>query len=187
MYYVLQGTIVVVAVEMILKIVPTMGPRVPVMVADEAEVVIEAITAMIEKAAIGRVSIKNVEVAVEVDGKKVVEEGLNLYTLSILFKKFNNSLAIEKTAEVAVGMNLTLLIKIGQNHYPLMSVWKKNFLEIAVQALISTSMKTSQLKQLVRMYLPISIQLVNFSYSWNSIVKIILIMFSNYRFYSLLV
>lgn len=76
-------------------------------------------------------------------------------------------MAIEKTAEVAVGMNLTRLIKIGQNHYPLMSVWKKNFLEIAVQALILTSMKTSQLKQLVKMYLPISIQLVDFSYSWN--------------------
>jgi len=67
-----------------------MDPRVPVMVADEAEVVIEAITAMIEKAAIGRVSIKEVEAEaeVEVDGKKVVEEGLNLYTLSILYKNF---------------------------------------------------------------------------------------------------
>lgn len=62
-----------VAVEMIMKIVPTMD-RAPVMVADEAEVVIEAITAMIEMAAIGRVSIKAVEVVV--GGKKeVVEEG----------------------------------------------------------------------------------------------------------------
>lgn len=61
---------------MILKIVPTMDLRVPVMVADEAEVVIEAITAMIEKAAIGRVSIK-VVVAAEVvaaGGKKEMEE-----------------------------------------------------------------------------------------------------------------
>jgi hypothetical protein len=62
---------VVVVVEMIWKIVPTMDLRVPVMVAVEAEVVIEAITAMIEKAAIGRVSIKE---AVVVGGKKVVEE-----------------------------------------------------------------------------------------------------------------
>lgn len=60
---------------MIMKIVPTMD-RAPVMVADEAEVVIEAITAMIEMAAIGRVSIKAVEVEVVVGGKKeVVEEG----------------------------------------------------------------------------------------------------------------
>lgn len=63
---------------MIMKIVPTMDHRVPVMVADEAEVVIEAITAMIEMAAIGRVSIKEVEVVAggrkeeEVD---VMEEG----------------------------------------------------------------------------------------------------------------
>lgn len=61
---------------MIMKIVPTMG-RVPVMVADEAEVVIEAITAMIEMAAIGRVSIK--AVGVVAGGKKevvdVMEEG----------------------------------------------------------------------------------------------------------------
>lgn len=75
---------VVVAVEKILKIVPTMDLRVPVMVADEAEVVIEAITAMIEKAAIGRVSIK-VEVA-EGDGKKgeewTEEEGNYFYFLS---------------------------------------------------------------------------------------------------------
>jgi len=49
-----------------------MDPRVPVMVADEAEVVIEAITAMIEKAAIGRVSIKVEEVVV--GGKKEEEE-----------------------------------------------------------------------------------------------------------------
>lgn len=71
--------IAVAAVEMILKIVPTLDLRVPVMLADEAEVVIEAITAMIETAAIGRVSIKVVEVAT--DGKKVVggmEEGLLL-------------------------------------------------------------------------------------------------------------
>lgn len=58
---------------MILKIVPTMDLRVPVMVAVEAEVVIEAITAMIEKAAIGRVSIKGGEEE-EVDGKTVAEE-----------------------------------------------------------------------------------------------------------------
>lgn len=72
-----------VVVGTILKIVPTMDPRVPVMVADEAEVVIEAITAMIEKAAIGRGSIKEVVVAAEgeVDGKKVVGEGLNLYNM----------------------------------------------------------------------------------------------------------
>lgn len=63
----------VVDVGMIWKIIPTMDLRVPVMVADEAEVVIEAITAMIEKAAIGRVSIK--EEVVVVGGKKeVVEE-----------------------------------------------------------------------------------------------------------------
>lgn len=63
---------------MILKIVPTMDLRVPVMVAAEAEVVIEAITAMIEKAAIGRVSIK--VVGEEVDGKKVAEEGKTFFT-----------------------------------------------------------------------------------------------------------
>lgn len=57
---------------MILKIVPTMDLRVPVMVAAEAEVIIEAITAMIEMAAIGRVSIKVGEE--EVDGKTVAEE-----------------------------------------------------------------------------------------------------------------
>lgn len=62
-----------VVVEMIMKIVPTMDLRVPVMVAAEAEVVIEAITAMIEKAAIGRVSIKVVGAAV-IGGKKAVEE-----------------------------------------------------------------------------------------------------------------
>lgn len=65
---------------MIMKIVPTMDHRVPVMVADEAEVVIEAITAMIEMAAIGRVSIKVVVVEVAAGGKKeeevdVMEEG----------------------------------------------------------------------------------------------------------------
>lgn len=68
---------------MIMKIVPTMDHRVPVMVADEAEVVIEAITAMIEMAAIGRVSIKEVveeeEEEVAAGGKKevvdVMEEG----------------------------------------------------------------------------------------------------------------
>jgi len=53
-----------------------MDLRVPVMVADEAEVVIETITAMIEKAAIGRVSIK---VVVVVDGKKEEEEGYFIY------------------------------------------------------------------------------------------------------------
>lgn len=59
---------------MILTIVPTMGLRIPVMVADEAEVVIEAITAMIEKAAIGRGSIK---VAAEgVAGGKKEAEGM---------------------------------------------------------------------------------------------------------------
>lgn len=66
---------------MIMKIVPTMDHRVPVMVADEAEVVIEAITAMIEMAAIGRVSIKEVveEEEAAAGGKKevvdVMEEG----------------------------------------------------------------------------------------------------------------
>jgi len=50
-----------------------MDHRVPVMVADEAEVVIEAITAMIEMAAIGRVSIKEV-VEVAAGGKKEEEE-----------------------------------------------------------------------------------------------------------------
>lgn len=59
-------------VGMIMKNNPIMDPRVPVMVADEAEVVIEAITAMIEKAAIGRVSIKVEEVVV--GGKKEEEE-----------------------------------------------------------------------------------------------------------------
>lgn len=64
---------------MIMKIDPTMDHRVPVMVADEAEVVIEAITAMIEMAAIGRVSIKVVAVGAA-GGKKeeavdVMEEG----------------------------------------------------------------------------------------------------------------
>lgn len=58
----------------------------------------------------------------------------------------------EKTEEVAAGMNLTLLIKIGLNHFLLMNVWRKNFLEIVVQALISINMKTFQLKQLVKMY-----------------------------------
>jgi len=71
----------VVAEEMIMKIVPTMDHRVPIMVADEAEVVIEAITAMIEMAAIGRVSIKEVVEEEAAGGKKeavvvdVMEEG----------------------------------------------------------------------------------------------------------------
>lgn len=66
---------------MIMKIVPTMDHRVPIMVADEAEVVIEAITAMIEMAAIGRVSIKEVVEEEAAGGKKeavvvdVMEEG----------------------------------------------------------------------------------------------------------------
>lgn len=74
---------------MILKIVPTMDLRVPVMVADEAEVVIEAITAMIEKAAIGRGSIKVVvvveEAEVEIGGKKVEEGGNYLYQIPSFF------------------------------------------------------------------------------------------------------
>lgn len=155
--------IVVVDVEMILKIVPTMDLRVPIMVADEAEVAIEAITAMIEKAAIGRVSIKVVEVVVATGGKKVVavggmEEGMLLfvdykYFLKII--KFNISILelveMEVVVEEVVGMNQALLIKIGQNHFPLMSVWKKNYLEIVAQALTSISMKIFQLKQLVMM------------------------------------
>lgn len=70
---------------MITKIGPIMDLRVPVMVADEAEVVIEAITAMIEKAAIGRVSIKEEEV-VAVGGKKGEEEGY--YTIFIVNNSF---------------------------------------------------------------------------------------------------
>lgn len=58
----------------------------------------------------------------------------------------------EKIEEVAAGTNLALLIKIGLNHFLLMNVWRKNFLEIVVQALISINMKTFQLKQLVKMY-----------------------------------
>jgi len=65
---------------------------------------------------------------------------------------------VEKIVEVAVGMNLALLIKIGQNHSPLMNVWRRNFLEIIVQALTSKIMKIFQLKQLVKIYPPILIQ-----------------------------
>lgn len=65
---------------------------------------------------------------------------------------------LEKIVEVAVGMNLALLIKIGQNHSLLMNVWRKNFLEIVVQALTSINMKIFQLKQLVKIYPPILIQ-----------------------------
>lgn len=147
---------------MIMKIVPTMDHRVPVMVADEAEVVIEAITAMIEMAAIGRVSIKVVAVGAA-GGKKeeavdVMEEGCLFFILNS--HKFLTSIMIidlVKIEEVAVGMNQALLTKIGQNHSPLMNVWRKNFLEIVVQALTSISMKIFQLKQLVKIYPPISI------------------------------
>lgn len=81
---------VVVDVEMISKIGPTMDLRVPVMVADEAEVVIEAITAMIEKAAIGRVSIKEGAAVVVVGGKKVVE-GMEEGNYNFIYK-FNSFL-----------------------------------------------------------------------------------------------
>lgn len=54
--------------------------------------------------------------------------------------------------EEVVGTSQVHLIKIGQNHYPLMSVWKKNCLETVVQALTLINMKTFQLKQLVKMF-----------------------------------
>lgn len=141
------------AVEMILKIVPTMDLRVPVMVADEAEVVIEAITAMIEKAAIGRGSIKEVvEEEVEIGGKKVEEGGYYLHPIYILSLSLKVNVFTETTEEVDAGMNQALLIKIGQSHFLKMNVWRKNFLEIVVRGLISINMKTFQLKQLVMMY-----------------------------------
>lgn len=150
---------------MIMKIVPIMDHRVPVMVADEAEVVIEAITAMIEMAAIGRVSIKVVVAEGVAGGKKeevvdVMEEGCLFYYFKLYSQQFLTVIMIIDQGKIveAVGMNQAPLIKIGQNHCPLMNVWKKNFLEIVVQALTSINMKIFQLKQLVKIYPPILIQ-----------------------------